>query len=244
MFRMSRREAIFDGLFTKEDIVDGFHVDDEDSIEEEVYGATVMEIYDLRNEYMRETEDDLNMILLLNYKEVNKAFSRKNKSPVWAFFLPFRKVACNDGAIWYYCKLYNFFEPRTQQETMKGVIKYTKNTSSIRNHVLHGHANKFTSFLSFLELRKTSQLDNSSELSADAGSRKWRKDNKVSVGGRFSDYLLPCHPYVDNNPNQRESEGNIVALMAHTFTLLLLVDHDCFHNMKQDIDPRLHPVGR
>ena len=44
---MSRKEAIFDGLSTKEDIVDDFPVDDEDNIEEEVSEVTVMDIYDL-----------------------------------------------------------------------------------------------------------------------------------------------------------------------------------------------------
>ena len=32
--------------------------------------------------------------------------------------------------------------------------------------------------------------------------------------------------------------------MAHVFTLLSLVDHDFFRKLTQDIDPRLHPVGR
>ena len=31
--------------------------------------------------------------------------------------------------------------------------------------------------------------------------------------------------------------------MAHAFTLLLLVDHDCFPKLTQDLDPRLCPVG-
>ena len=103
---------------------------------------------------------------------------------------------------------------------MKGLIKYTKNTSSIRNHVLHGHTNEFNSFLTFIELRKTSQPYNAYDLSRDDGSRKRRKADKVNVGGRFSDYLLPCHPYGDNNTNQREFEGNVIALMAHAFTSL------------------------
>ena len=125
------------------------------------------------------------------------------------------------------------------------MIKYTKkNTSSIRNHILHGHANKFTSFLSLLELRKSSQPDDASDLSMDDGSRKRRKSDEVSVGGRYSDYLLPCHPYGDNNPKQRDFEVNTVAFMVHVFTSLPLVDHDCFRNLTQDLDPRLHPVGR
>ena len=47
MVRMSRKEAIFDGLYTKEDIVDAFHVDDKDITEGEVSGATMMEIDNL-----------------------------------------------------------------------------------------------------------------------------------------------------------------------------------------------------
>ena len=77
---------------------------------------------------MRETEDDLISILLQNYKEVNRGCSRKKKSPVWAFFLTFWRVACDDGAIWYYCTLCHFVEPVAQQETIKGVIKYTEKT--------------------------------------------------------------------------------------------------------------------
>ena len=128
---------------------------------------------------------------------------------------------------------------------MKGVIKYTKkNTSSIRNHVLHGHTNKFTSSLKFIELRKTSQIDDAYELSMDDGSRKRGKADEVSVGGRFSDYLLPCHPYGDNHPKQREFEGNIVALMEHAFMLLSLVDHDCFRKLTQDLYPSIHPFGQ
>ena len=93
-------------------------------------------------------------------------------------------------------------------------------------------------------MRKTSQIDNTSELIPDDVSRKQRNADEVSVGGRLSDYLLPCHHYGDNHPNQREFEGNAVALMAHTFTSLSLVDHDCFRKLTQDLGPRLHPVGR
>ena len=96
---MSRKEAIFDGLSTKEDIVDDFPVEDEDNIEEEVSEVTVMEIDNLRNECMKEKEEYINRRLLQNHEMVNKGFSRNNKSHVWAFFLPFRKVACNDGSI-------------------------------------------------------------------------------------------------------------------------------------------------
>ena len=86
---------------------------------------TVVYIDNLRNECMKETEEDINRRLLRNHEVINKGCSIKNKSPVWAFFLPFRKVAYNDGAIWYYCKLCHFVQPITLQETMKGVIKYT-----------------------------------------------------------------------------------------------------------------------
>ena len=46
---MSRKEAMFDGMSTKEDIVDDLPVENEDNIEEEVSEVTVMEIDDLRN---------------------------------------------------------------------------------------------------------------------------------------------------------------------------------------------------
>ena len=46
---MSRKEAIFDGLSTKDDIVDDLPVYDEDNIEEEESKVTVMEIDDFRN---------------------------------------------------------------------------------------------------------------------------------------------------------------------------------------------------
>ena len=81
---------------------------------------TVMEIDNLRNECMRETEEDINRKLLRNHELVNKGCSSKKKSPVWDFFLPFRKSACDDGAIWYSCMLCHCVEPVTLQETMKG----------------------------------------------------------------------------------------------------------------------------
>ena len=93
-------------------------------------------------------------------------------------------------------------------------------------------------------MRKTSHPDDASELSTDDGSRKRRNANKVSVWGRLLDYLLPCHPYGENHPKQREFEGNVVALLAHAFTLLSLVDHDFFRKMTQDLNPRFHPVGK
>ena len=100
----------------------------------------MMDIDNLRNDRMRDTEEDINVRLLLNNEVVNKGCSRKKKSYVWYFLLPFRKVACDVGDIWYYCTLCHCVEPITLQETMKGVKKYTKkNTSSIWNHVLHEH---------------------------------------------------------------------------------------------------------
>ena len=67
---MSRNEAI-------EDTVDDLHTDDEDNIEEEDSEVTVIEIEDLRNECMRETEEDINSRLLRNHEVVNKGCSRK-----------------------------------------------------------------------------------------------------------------------------------------------------------------------
>ena len=43
----SRKEAIFDGLYTKEEIVDDLPVVDEYNIEKEDSGVTVVDIYDL-----------------------------------------------------------------------------------------------------------------------------------------------------------------------------------------------------
>ena len=56
--------------------------------------------------------------------------------------------------------------------------------------------------MSFLELLNNSQPDDAYELSDD-GIRKRRKAEEVSVGGRFSDNLVPCHPYGDKHPKQR-----------------------------------------
>ena len=120
---------------------------------------------------------------------------------------------------------------------------HEKNTSILRNCVLHGHSNKFTSFLEFLEFWNTSQTDDTSELSTDDSSRIRRKYTEVSVGGRLSHYLLPYHIYGDNNTKQRDFEVNAIALMEHAFRSLSLVDHDFFRKMTQDIYPRCHPVG-
>ena len=75
---MSRKEATFDGMYTKEDIVDDLPVDDEYNIEEEVSEVTAMEIEDLRNECMRETEEDISRRLLQKHEVVNTGCSRKN----------------------------------------------------------------------------------------------------------------------------------------------------------------------
>ena len=87
---------------------------------------TVVWIDNLRNKCMRETEENINRRLLKNHRVVDKGCSIKNKSPVWDFFLPFSKVARDDGAIWYYCMLFHCVEPITIQGEMKGVIKYTE----------------------------------------------------------------------------------------------------------------------
>ena len=92
-------------------------------------------------------------------------------------------------------------------------------------------------------MQKNSHPDDASELSDDF-SRKRRNSNEVSVGGRLSDHLVLCHPYGDKHTKQREFELNIVDLMAHAFTFLLLMDHDCFCKLTQDLDPRLRPVGQ
>ena len=92
-------------------------------------------------------------------------------------------------------------------------------------------------------MQKKSQPYDASDL-RDDGSRKRRKADEVSVGGRFSYYLVPCHPYGYKHPKQREFEVNIFAFMSHAFTFLSLVDHDCFRKLTQDIDPRLCPFGR
>ena len=80
-------------------------VEDKDNIEEEESEVTVMDIDNLRNECMREIKEYINMKLLRNHEVVKKRCSRKKKSPVWEFSLPFRKVAHDDGSIWYYCTL-------------------------------------------------------------------------------------------------------------------------------------------
>ena len=49
----------------------------------------------------------------------------------------------------------------------------------------HVHEKEFNSFPEFLEFRKTSHPDDISELSMGDVSRKRRKDDGISVGGRF-----------------------------------------------------------
>ena len=166
----------------------------------------------------------------------------ENMSPVWIFFLPFRNLACSNGATWYYFTLCHSFELSAHRETMKGVVKYTK-THPAYGYVLPSNAKDFNRFLAFLELHKTLQPDGASEIITDDGNIKWRKSDKIIVGGRLKDYLLPCNPYGYNNPNQREFEVNVVVLIAHAFTFLLLMDHECFRKMMQDIDSRRCRVG-
>ena len=69
MVRMSRKEAIFDGLSMKESIVDATPVENEGKLKRGVIyqsgsEVTVMEIDGLQNECVRETEGDLNRRLL------------------------------------------------------------------------------------------------------------------------------------------------------------------------------------
>ena len=52
---MSRKDVIFDGVYTKEEIVDALPFDYKDNIEEDVSEVTVMDIEDLWNNCMRET---------------------------------------------------------------------------------------------------------------------------------------------------------------------------------------------
>ena len=84
--------------------------------------------------------------------------------------------------------------------------------------------------MALFELQKSSQPDDAYEIRTDDGSIKRRKADEVSVGYILLDYPLPYHNYGDNNLRQRESEGNFFTLMAHVFTLLLLVDHDFYTN--------------
>ena len=125
----------------------------------------------------------------------------------------------------------------------RGGKVYKKITPVSQNHVLHGHTKELNIYLEFQELRKTLHPDDASDISTDDGIRKRRKSNKFSVGGRFSYHLLTCHTYGDNHPKQREFEGNFIALMSHEFTSLLLVNHEFFRKLTQDLDPWLRSVG-
>ena len=53
MVMMSRKKTTFDGLSTKEDIVDALTIYNEENLEGGVSEATLMEIDDLRNECVR-----------------------------------------------------------------------------------------------------------------------------------------------------------------------------------------------
>ena len=126
---------------------------------------------------------------------------------------------------------------------MKGGVKYTKTHPNYRTMFSSSNDKGFNSVLALLELQNTLQPIGTSEIITDDGNIKWRKSDKIIVGGRLKDYLLPCNPYGYNNPNQREFEVNVVVLIAHAFTFLLLMDHECFRNLRQDIDPCLCHVG-
>ena len=54
---MSRKDVIFDVVYTKEEIVDDLPFYDKDNIEEDVSEVTVMDIEDLWNKCMRETKN-------------------------------------------------------------------------------------------------------------------------------------------------------------------------------------------
>ena len=85
--KLSRKESIFDVLsHANEDIGDDLPVDDEYNIEEEESEVTVMEIDNLRNECMRETEEDINRRLLINHEVVNKGCYRKKQDSCVGLF--------------------------------------------------------------------------------------------------------------------------------------------------------------
>ena len=188
--------------------------------------VTVLDIEDLQNYCVRETGDHLNMMILGNNKEAKKGCYIKKKIPMWDFFFLFSNIACSDGGIYYYFTLSLCQYEHTTINNKRGVEIYEKNTSRLRNHVLHGYAKEFSSFLALLELCKKSQPDDTYEISTDDVSRKSRKADKLSVGGRFSDYLLPCHPCGYNHPEKRGFEVNVVSLMAYTFISLSLLKHE------------------
>ena len=89
----------------------------------------------------------------------------------------------------------SFFQVERKEGNNEGGDEIFKNTSSLRNHVLPKNAKLFNIFLAFLELQNTSQPDDTSELSTDDGNINQIKSDKISVGGRFKYYLLPCNPY-------------------------------------------------
>ena len=74
-FKISKKGAIFDCLYTKGNKFDALPVDDEDNIEDEVSEVTTKKINYYRNECMRETEDDLKRKLVQNHREFNKRCS-------------------------------------------------------------------------------------------------------------------------------------------------------------------------
>ena len=86
---------------------------------------------------------------------------------------------------------------------MKGGVKYTKTHPHYRTMFSSSNDKGFNSVLALLELQNTLQPIGTSEIITDDGNIKWRKSDKIIVGGRLKDYLLPCNPYGYNNPNHR-----------------------------------------
>ena len=116
----------------------------------------------------------------------------ENMSPVWIFSLPFQNLDCSNGATWYYFTLCHSSELGAQRETMKGVVKYTK-THPDYGTMSFPVMQRISTAL--LELQKTSQPDDASDLSTDDGNRNRRKTDKISVCGILKYYLLLCNPY-------------------------------------------------
>ena len=119
------------------------------------------------------------------------------------YFPPFWIIACSNGATWYYFTLCHYSELIAHWNTMKGGVKYTKTHPNYRTMFSSSNDKGFNSVLALLELQNTLQPIGTSEIITDDGNRKRRKYDKISVGGRLKDYLLPCNPYGYNNPNHR-----------------------------------------
>ena len=90
---MSTKEAIVNDFPMKDAIFENIPVNNEEDFlgegaEKSGSEVTVMEIDDLRNECVMETEDHLNRRLLGNHYEVNKVYSRKKVSLNLGLFIP------------------------------------------------------------------------------------------------------------------------------------------------------------